>query len=247
MDKSNGIARLTLNKPPLNIIDIQMMEEIGGALKKFKDDHAIKVIVLAARGKAFSAGTDIEDHYPERAEKMLKNFHANFHTLWSLEQPIVAAVQGVALGGGCELAMACDFIIASEYAEFGQPEIKVGAFAPIASLLLPRIVGRMKANELLLTGESINARQAEGIGLVNQVIPDESFEVGVEEFIGRLAALSGAVLRYAKRAVRLGLGEIEASLEEIEKLYLNDLIRTDDAVEGLNAFLEKREPTWKGR
>ncbi len=145
------------------------------------------------------------------------------------------------------MAMACDFIIASERAEFGQPEIKVGAFAPIASLLLPRIVGRMKANELLLTGESISARQAEGIGLVNGVVPDESFEVGVEEFVGRLAALSGTVLRYAKRAVRLGLGEVEASLEEIEKLYLNDLIRTDDAMEGLNAFLEKRKPAWKGR
>ena len=145
VEKSNGVARVILNQPPLNVIDIPTMDEINAALVSLKDDRATKVIVLAAQGKAFSAGVDIKDHTPDRVEMMLTKFHAIFRTLWSLEPPVVAAVQGSALGGGCELAIACDFIVASERAKFGQPEIKVGVFAPIATLLLPRLIARKKA------------------------------------------------------------------------------------------------------
>ncbi len=242
VDKLNGVARVTLNRPPLNVLNIAMMEELNAALQPLRDDRATKVIVLAAQGKAYSAGVDIADHTPERVEEMIHKFHAIFHTLWALESPVVAAVQGAALGGGCELAIGCDFIVASEKAKFGQPEIQVGVFAPIATLVLPRIIHRTKANELLLTGGAIDAREAERIGLVNVVAPPESFDAAVDAFVGRLTSLSGAVLRQAKRAISLGL---ESGLTAIEQCYLHDLMRTEDANEGLNAFLEKRPPVWK--
>ena len=244
VEKNNNIARVVMNKPPLNVLDIAMMEELDAALKSLKGDHASKVVVIAAQGKAFSAGVDIADHTPDKVERMIHVFHGIFHTMWSLEQPIVAAVQGAALGGGCEVAIACDFIVASEKAKFAQPEIKVGVFAPIATLLLPRLIGRMHANELLLTGEAIDARQAERIGLVNMVAPLESFEEQLNAFVGKLTALSGVVLKMSKRAITLGL---EQGLDAIEKYYLNDLMQTQDAVEGLNAFMEKRSPVWKNK
>ena len=244
IEKNNGVTRIIINKPPLNVVDIAAMEELNAALVPLKNDRATKVIVLAAQGKAFSAGVDIADHTPERVESMIEKFHAIFRTMWSLDQPIVGAVQGAALGGGCELAIACDFIVASEKAKFGQPEIKVGVFAPIATLLLPRLIGRMKANELLLTGDAIDAREAERIGLVNVVAPLESFDSAVNAFVARLASLSGAVLKHAKRAIGIG---IENGLTEIERFYLNDLMRSEDATEGLNAFMSKRNPVWKDK
>ena len=244
LEKSNNIARVVMNKPPLNVVDIAMMQELDAALKSLKGDNETKVIVLAAQGKAFSAGVEVADHTPDKVDSMIKTFHGIFHTLWSLEQPVVAAVQGAALGGGCEIAIACDFIVASEKAKFGQPEIKLGVFAPIATLLLPRLIGRMKANELLLTGDTIDAREAERIGLVNKVTPVETFEQEVNVFVNRLAMLSGAALRYSKRAITLGL---EQGLASVEKYYLNDLMQSSDAIEGLNAFMEKRAPVWKNK
>jgi cyclohexa-1,5-dienecarbonyl-CoA hydratase len=246
LEKSNNIARLTLNKPPLNVLDIAMIEELDAALKSLKDDRASKVIVIAAAGKAFSAGVDVADHTKERVDEMIKKFDDIFRTLWSLEQPTVAAVQGMALGGGCEVAIGCDFVVASEKARFGQPEIKVGVFPPVAALVLPRIIGRKKAFEWVLTGETFDAREAERIGLVNVVAPPESFDAAVNAFVGKLTALSGAVLRLAKRATQIGLDQgADAAFAEIERLYLRDLMQTADATEGLAAFLEKREPKWK--
>ncbi len=246
LEKSNSIARVTLNKPPLNVLDIPMMEELDAALKSLKGDRASKVIVIAAQGKAFSAGVDIADHTKERVDEMIAKFHAIFRTLWSLEQPTVAAAQGAALGGGCEVAIACDFIVASEKAKFGQPEIKVGVFPPIAALVLPRILGRKKAFELVLTGEAIDAREAERIGLVNVVAPVESFDATVNAFVGKLTLLSGAVLRLTKRAVQISLDQgFDAAFAEIERLYLRDLMQTEDAAEGLAAFMEKRAPVWR--
>jgi len=248
LEKSNNIARLTLNKPPLNVMDIAMMEELNAALASLRGDRASKVVVIAAAGKAFSAGVDIADHTKDRVDEMIKKFHAIFHTLWSLEQPVVAAVQGAALGGGCELAIACDFIVASEKAKFGQPEIKVGVFPPIAALVLPRLIARKKAYELVLTGETIDAREAERLGLVNAVASVDSFDETVNAFVSKLTALSGAVLRLAKRAVQTGLDQgADAAFAEIERLYLRDLMATEDAVEGLAAFMEKRAAVWKER
>ncbi len=242
VEKNKGVARVILNQPPLNVIDSPMMEEIERALASLKTDPATRIVVIAAQGKAFSAGVDIKDHTPDRVEMMLTKFHAIFHTLWSLEQPVVAAVQGSALGGGCELAIACDFIVASENAKFGQPEIKVGVFAPIATLLLPQIISRQKANALLLTGDSIDAREAFRLGLVNVVAAPASFDAAVDAFAARLASLSGVVLRHAKHAIRLG---VEKGLDQIESYYFDKLMKSGDALEGLAAFMEKRPPVWK--
>ncbi|MBI4673652.1 MAG: enoyl-CoA hydratase/isomerase family protein [Chloroflexi bacterium] len=248
VEKSAGIARVTLNKPPLNVIDIALMQELTAGLDTVRADPSTKVVVLGAQGKFFCAGVDIKDHTADRVAQMLADFHALIRTLWSLEQPTVAAVQGSALGGGMELALACDFIVASDKAKFAQPEIQVGVFPPIAALALPRLMPHKKALELILTGEPMDAASAERFGLVNVTAPAENFDAAVNSFVARLTKLSGAVLRLTKRATSIPLrGENEKALAEIEQLYLNELMQTADAQEGLAAFLEKRQPTWRDR
>lgn len=247
-EKTNGVARITLNQPPFNWMTIAMMREINSALESLLDDRETKVLVFTGSGKAFSVGVDVADHTADKVEEMIEVFHGMFRLLQKLEIPTLAVLNGAALGGGCELAMACDLIIASERAKIGQPEIKVGVLAPVAAILLPRLIGRPKALEMLLTGEEIRAPEAERIGLVNKVVPPEELEAATTEFIGKLTGLSAAILRLNKRAVYQGLGlSFAEALDKVEALYLGDLMRTEDAHEGLAAFLEKRNPTWKNR
>ena len=249
-DVSDGVARLTLNKPPLNVLDIAMMREINAALEGLKDDAAVKVLVFeAAEGsKAFSSGVDVSEHTSEMVNEMIEVFHRIFRQLDALEIPTVAVVGGAALGGGCELVLFCDMIIASEKASFGQPEIQVGVFPPIAAVALPDIVGPKKAMEMVLIGDRIRAAEAERLGLVNKVVPPEELRAAADEFVGKLTKLSGAVLRLTKRAVRLGsAGDFAEGLAAVEELYLGPLMATEDAHEGLAAFTEKRPPVWKDR
>lgn len=243
IEKSNGIAKLTLARPPVNVINIALMRELNAALDSVQD---AKVVVIAAQGKFFSAGVDVGEHKPDTVKMMLDEFHAVIKKIWKIQAPTIAAVQGSALGGGMELAMTCDFIFASEAAKFGQPEIQVGVFPPIAALMLSRLVPRKNAFELILTGDAIDARTAERIGLVNAVTSPEMFETELNAFVSRLSKLSGVVLRHAKRATLMPLlGRDEEILKEIEELYLDELMKTQDANEGLNAFMEKRMPKWK--
>lgn len=249
-EKRDGIARLTLNKPPLNVLDIAMMQEINAALEGLGDDPSVKVLVFqAAEGsKAFSAGVDVSDHTADKVGEMIEVFHRIFRHLDGLEMPTVAVVGGAALGGGCELVLFCDMVIASEKASFGQPEIQVGVFPPIAVAALPGIVGPKKALELVLIGDRIRAGEALRLGLVNQVVPVEELQAAAEEFVGKLAKLSGAVLRLTKRAVRVGsAGSFADGLAAVEDLYLGPLMATEDAHEGLAAFMEKRAPVWENR
>jgi cyclohexa-1,5-dienecarbonyl-CoA hydratase len=251
-EKQDGVARLTLNKPPLNVLDIAMMREINTALEDVGD---AKVLVFqAAEGsKAFSAGVDISDHTADKVEEMIEVFHRIFRLLDELEAPTVAVVGGAALGGGCELALFCDMIVASEKASFGQPEIQVGVLPPIAAVALPEIIGPKKAMEMVLIGDRIRAAEAQGLGLVNKVVPPEELQAAADEFVGKLAKLSGAVLRLTKRAVRMSRGAEEQrsrfaeSLIAVEELYLGPLMDTEDAHEGLTAFMEKRAPVWKDK
>lgn len=247
-EKKNGVATLTLNRPPLNILNIAMMGEMNEALEELEGDADTKLLVIAAQGKAFSAGVDIKDHTPDKVEEMIEVLHGIFRRLLSLEIPTLAVVQGACLGGGCELASFCDFVLASEEATFGQPEIKVGVFPPIAVVLFPHLIGQRKAFELLLTGEVIDAPEAEGIGLVTRVVPLEELERATEELVAKLVGLSSVVLRLTKRAIYeaadLPLGK---AMEHIERLYLERLMSTEDAKEGLQAFLEKRKPVWRNR
>lgn len=249
-EKSDGVARLTLNRPPLNVLNIAMMGEINTALEGLDTDPSVKVLVFeAAEGsKAFSAGVDVSEHTAEKVEEMIEVFHRIFHLLDELEIPTVAVVDGAALGGGCELVLFCDMVIASERASFGQPEIQVGVFPPIAVVALPAIVGPKKALEMVLIGDRIRAAEAERLGLVNKVVPPEELRAAADEFVGKLAGLSGAVLRLTKRAIRLGsIGSFADGLAAVEELYLGPLMATEDANEGLAAFMEKRKPVWKDR
>jgi cyclohexa-1,5-dienecarbonyl-CoA hydratase len=244
----SGVARITLNQPPLNIIDIPMLAEIRGALARIHSDNEAKVLVIDHQGKAFSAGVSIRDHTPDKVSDMIEKFHGMFRLLHSLALPTLALVDGMALGGGCELATFCDMVIASERATFGQPEIKVGVFPPVAAVVFPHLVGRNRALELLLTGEVVDAAEAKAMGLINKVFPTQEFHQKADEFIGRLTSLSAPVLKLTKRAVDLGLyANISDGITSVEELYLGELMRTQDAREGLNAYLEKRKPTWKNK
>ena len=242
----NGVATLTLNRAPVNILNIEMMEEINTYLEGLKKEKSLKLLIIQAMGKAFSAGVDVGEHLGDMAPKMIETFDRIFRLMDALKIPSIAVVNGSALGGGCELALYCDMVIATEKAKFGQPEIQVGVFPPIAALILPRIIGRKKAMELILAGETISAQEAYSLGLVNKVVPEASLAQEVETFIGKFARLSGTVLKLAKEATLTGLNDdIDQGLKKIEKIYLDQLMKSHDAMEGLKSFLEKRKPTWK--
>src|SRR6476661_2116333 len=242
----DGVARITLNRPPLNIIDIAMMKDIHRALERIKGADDAKILIFDHQGKSFSAGVSIKDHLPAMVGEMLQTFHGIFRLLNSLELPSVALVDGMALGGGCELAVFCDMVIASDRATFGQPEIKVGVFPPVAAAVFPRLVGRNRTLELLLTGEVIDASEAKAIGLINKVFPTREFKEKSDDYIRKLTSLRGRVLRLTKRAVDQSLYTSEG-ISAAEQLYLRELMKTEDAQEGLNAFLEKRRPVWKNK
>jgi cyclohexa-1,5-dienecarbonyl-CoA hydratase len=248
LKKEDGIATLTLDRPPLNVLNIAMMKEINEALEGLVGDTTLKALVIRAEGKAFSAGVDVGEHTADMVEEMIQVFHDIFRNMFRIHAPIIAVVHGAALGGGCEVAMFCDIVLASEKAKFGQPEIQVGVFPPIAAVTFPYLVGRGKALELLLTGDVIRAGEAHRIGMVNQVYPVNEFDQKVDEFVGKIAGLSAPVLQLTKRSVTESIDLAWASaLEEVEGLYLRDLMATEDANEGLSAFLEKRRPEWKHR
>lgn len=242
-------AFLTINRPPLNILDINTMEEMNDALHSLISNTDVKVLVLAGSGeKAFSAGVDVLDHTEDKVEKMLQVFHDIFRNMSQLDQVTVAALKGLTLGGGCEVALFCDLVFAADNLKIGQPEIKLSVIAPVALLILPRMVGLKKASEILLSGKTIEAEEAEKIGLVNKIVPLDSFDTELEKFIQPFSELSLIGLKYSKKGIHLGLeNSFLEGLDKIEKIYLEELMDAEDANEGLKAFLEKRKPSWKNR
>jgi cyclohexa-1,5-dienecarbonyl-CoA hydratase len=243
-----GVATLTFQKPPLNVLDIAMMEEINRALTELGTDPDLKVLVIRAEGKAFSAGVDISDHTADKVEHMIRAFHGIFGHMYHIHAPIVAVVDGAALGGGCEVVLFSDIVLASERSKFGQPEIQVGVFPPVAAVALPHLTGRQKALELVLTGAVIKADEAHRIGIVNQVFPVEGFDEAVEGYLAQLTGLSAPVLQLTKRAVVESMGKpFPDAMRVVEDIYLGELMETEDANEGLAAFMEKRKPVWKDR
>jgi len=249
LEGKDGVARLTINRLPLNILNIETMQEMISALKAVGKDESVNAIVITGAGdRAFSAGADIKDHMPDKVEVFIRTFNELFYLLMSLEKTTIAQVNGYALGGGCELAIACDIIIASEKAQIGVPEITVGVFPPVAAAVLPKLVGRPKALELILTGDMLDAKTAEYVGLVNKAVPSDRLEATVDELLKKLKEKSPVVLKLAKKAVYSGLElDFRKGLESITDIYLGSLMRTEDAVEGLQAFLEKRKPKYKGK
>jgi len=244
------VARITFARPPLNILNIAMMREIGAALNDCAERRDLAAIVFdaAAGTRAFSGGVAVEEHVAETVFKMLDSFHAIFRTLNQISKPVVGIIDGPALGGGCEFVAACDIVIASERARFGQPEIKLGVFPPVAAVLLPRIIGEKKAREMVLLGEIVDAQEAMRLGLVNQVVPAGELDRQAEAVLAKLRDLSGASLQFTRGALDLGrYGDFESALRRVENLYLNELMKTGDAIEGVQSFMEKRKPDWRNR
>jgi cyclohexa-1,5-dienecarbonyl-CoA hydratase len=238
--------RITLADPPLNILDVAMLEELRDAIARVASDRHL-LIIDSQGDKAFSAGASVQDHLGDRVATMLGYFHDCFRMLAKLEVVTVALVRGAALGGGCELALACDFVLASDRAKFGQPEINLGVFPPVAAYQLSRQIAPRKGLELLLTGDSIDALTAERLGLVNAVFPLAEFDARADEWLQRLYKQSASSLRFTKRAFRLAQSaDFNERLGAVERLYLDELMETHDANEGLNAFVEKRKPVWSG-
>ena len=249
VERQEAVHSIVLNKPPLNILDIGMIEEVSDALVAVEDDATVRIVVFRGAGeKAFCAGVSIQDHTPDRIRLMIPRFHNVFRLLARTDKVTVAAVRGHCLGGGLELALMCDLVVATEDAQMGQPEIKLGQLPPVGIILLPYLIGYRRAAELLLTGRSIGAREAQLLGLVNRVVPDGDLTRGLEELLGELTAQSGAALRMTKRLMRRVSGlDFERLLRESEEFFLEDVVETADAKEGILAFLEKRAPHWKHR
>ena len=245
VDMVEGVAWLTLNRPPLNILTIEMIAELDEALETLAQQSQLKVVVLTGSGKAFCAGVDVADHAPERVELMIHSFGHLFTRLRALPIPTLAVVRGAALGGGTELALGCDLVLAAASARFGQPEIKLGVFPPIAAALFPHLIGYQQAARILFSGETITAEEAARLGLVTFVAADEELEETLERLLKQFRGMSAAALRLTKSALLRGtdLGGVQA-LPHIEELYLGDLMATSDAREGIQAFLEKRQPVW---
>ncbi len=240
-------AWIMLDRPPLNILDIAMMESLGAALDRAlpKSDF---VIFQGAGAKAFCAGADVADHTPKRVEKMLSAFHGVFRRLAVADCLKIAAVHGYCLGGGMELAAFCDFVLATESTQFGQPEIQLGCFPPVALVTLPQRIGMPAAAHLILTGHPISATEAHGLGLVTRVVPDHELAAAVGALLEELRALSPSVLHLTRKTLaQLHSADFLQQLEEAERVYLSELMQTHDAQEGIRAFLEKRQPIWKAK
>ena len=243
------VARITFARPPLNVFNIEMMREISNALSESNQREIVAIVFDADKNcRAFSAGVAVEDHVQETIFQMLDSFHSIFRALEQIAKPAIALIDGAALGGGCELVAACDIVIASDRSRFGQPEIKLGVFPPVAAVLLPLVIGEKRARELILTGEIIDAVEAGRLGLCNHVVPGAHLEPKLNEVLAKLRELSGTSLSYARQSLDLGRGRtIEDALSEQENIYLHELMKTQDANEGVKAFMEKRKAIWRHR
>ena len=242
------VARITLHNPPVNVIDIPMMEQLAQAVADAESRPEIAAIIFSGGDKVFSGGVDIAAHTPERVGEMLEKFHAIFRALVSSRKILIAAVHGHCLGGGAELAMVCDVVITSESAVWGFPEISLGCFPPVAAVALAAVVGQKHAADLILTGRKVDGLEARFLGLANSAVPDHQVKEKLDELLARLAKLSPAALALAKKAL-YGWDSMhfDKGLARAEKVYLEELMRTEDAREGIQAFLEKRDVHWSGK
>jgi cyclohexa-1,5-dienecarbonyl-CoA hydratase len=243
---------LTVEKPPLNVLDLACLRELGNILDEAGEAAAsgeVRLVALRGAGeKAFSAGVAVQDHTRERVPGMLGTIHGVARRLRDLPVPTVAIVHGHCLGGGFELALCCDMMIAADDTRFATPEIKLGCFPPIATALLPRRIGRGRALELILSGRTFDVAEAERLGLVLRSAPRAELDAMATALMDALTAHSAAVSRHLKTAVAVGEAQgFDAALDEAERIYLEELLPLDDMEEGLNAFLEKRAPVWQHR
>ncbi len=247
LDRDGRTATITINRPPLNILDIPTIARLGELVSELDRDEDLQLLVVRGAGdRAFSAGVAVQDHTPKLVGPMLESLHGAIRKLRDLSAVTVAAVRGHCLGGGMELALACDLVIATEDARFGQPEIELGCYPPVAAALYPSLIGPGRTLDLLLTGRTLTCEEAERMGLVARRV--SSLDEGIEKLSSEILAKSAAVVRLTKIAVRAGRDHgFSEALAESERLYLDELCPTADMAEGVAAFLEKRRPVWKHR
>ena len=244
---SPPIARIRLLNPPLNVIDLQMAQELTATFEQLESRRDISVIVLEGENH-FSAGVDIKAHVPEQIHNMLTAFHTLIRAVVASRKITVAAVRGACLGGGAELACVCDLVYTARDATWGFPEIKLGCYPPVAAVALPALVGQKRAEELIFTGRSISGEEAVAIGLANRAARAEELESVLQDTLTQLRQMSPAALAHAKKAVYAWDAiHFDKGLARAEKIYLEELITTEDAREGIAAFLEKRPAKWTGK
>jgi cyclohexa-1,5-dienecarbonyl-CoA hydratase len=248
LDLQPPVARIVLQNPPLNVIDIPMMEELAQALSEIEANSEVSIVILSGSQKAFSVGVDVAAHTPDKVEQMLAKFHGVIRALVGSKKVSIASVHGHCLGGGAELAMVCDLVYTSESATWGFPEIKLGCYPPVAVTALAALVGQKHAADLILIGRSVSGKEAANIGLTNRAVADDEVEPAVQESIKHLSQLSSAALAITKKAIYAWDSmHFDKGLARAEKIYLEELMKTADAREGIDAFLQKREPVWKRR
>jgi cyclohexa-1,5-dienecarbonyl-CoA hydratase len=248
LEFAGPVARIVLRNPPLNVIDIAMMEELSLSLEEIETRGDVWVIVLSGENKAFSVGVDVAAHTPDKVEEMLAKFHAVIRALVATEKATIGAVHGFCLGGGAELAMMCDMVYSTESAQWGLPEIKLGCYPPVACAALAALVGQKRAAEMILTGRTIDGKEAAEIGLANRAVAENELPAAVHERVGDLCKLSSAALAVAKKAsYAWDSMHFDKGLARAERIYFDELMKTADAREGIRAFMEKREPKWTGK
>ncbi len=248
MVEHERFARLTLARQPLNILNIAMIDALNQQLESLSARGDLCGLLIDAKGSIFSAGVDVPEHRKETVKQMIDSFHRTIRLIDELPMPVVAAVHGGAYGGGMELAVCCDIILASDDLRIGVPEITLGVFPPVAAAYLARIIGFHRAAELILTGRILTAIEAREIGLVNHVYPPDEFRKRTDAFMGQLTKHSAFSLRVTRRALRrASLATFEESLGIAESIYLRDLMSGSDPAEGLTAFSDKRQPRWEDR
>jgi cyclohexa-1,5-dienecarbonyl-CoA hydratase len=239
-------ARLTFRRPPVNFLNLELLVQVEAHLDAVRSLPGCRCLLLEAEGAAFSAGLEVSEQTPDGVFLLIEQFHRVALALMSLPRPTIAVVRGMALGAGNELAACCDWVLASEKASFGQPEIKMGLIPSIAPIILPPLIGHRRAVDMMLTGTLLSGKDAESLGLVNKALPDDQLAVETEDLLKTLRGYSVAVLEVAVQAMRLGkTRDLRERLRELESLYLNELMELQDPAEGVKAFLEKRTPKWR--
>jgi cyclohexa-1,5-dienecarbonyl-CoA hydratase len=244
----SAVARITLAHPPLNVIDFQMMDELREILQQLEQRREVSAVILSGGERGFSAGVDVAIHTPDKIQTMLEKFHGLIGALVKFPKVTIAEVHGVCLGGGAELAMACDMAYTTAKAKWGFPEITLGCYPPVACTALAALVGQKRAADLILTGRTFSGEEAAAWGLANEAHPEGELKEVIQGTLDHLFKLSPAALALAKKAFYAWDSiHLDKGLARAEKIYLEELMQTEDAKEGIAAWMEKRKPEWKGR
>jgi cyclohexa-1,5-dienecarbonyl-CoA hydratase len=245
---SAPVAHITLTNPPLNVIDLQMALELRQTLLEIESRPDISTVLFQGAAGNFSAGVDVKAHLPEHIHEMLTSFHAAIRAIVLSRKVTIAAVRGVCLGGGAELASVCDMVYTTRDANWGFPEIKLGCYPPVAAVALPTLVGPKRAAELILSGRQFSGEEAAAMGLANQAVADDELESVVERTLAEFHQLSPVALTHAKKSIYAWDAiHFDKGLARAETIYLDELASTADAREGIMAFLQKRTPKWIGK